>query len=69
MITANKTHMGYRPEVIERIATVSANICISVCLSEVTARIQECHILAGHIVSGYCERVLGRSAVHNSMEG
>lgn len=25
--------------------------------SVVTSRIQECHILAGHIVSGYCERV------------
>lgn len=25
--------------------------------STVTPRIQECHILAGHIVSGYCERV------------
>ncbi|MFI5094777.1 MAG: D-sedoheptulose 7-phosphate isomerase [Candidatus Acidiferrales bacterium] len=37
--------------------------------SEVAARIQECHILAGHIISGYCERVVhadeapvGRSA-------
>jgi D-sedoheptulose 7-phosphate isomerase len=26
--------------------------------SDVTARIQECHILAGHILSGYCENLL-----------
>jgi D-sedoheptulose 7-phosphate isomerase len=26
--------------------------------SDVTARIQECHILAGHVLSGYCEHFL-----------
>jgi len=45
-----------------------SDLCLCV-PSEVTARIQECHVLAGHIISGYCERVLGRSAVHTSMEG
>jgi D-sedoheptulose 7-phosphate isomerase len=44
-----------------------SDLCLRV-PSEVTARIQECHILAGHIISGYCERVLGQSAVHTSME-
>jgi D-sedoheptulose 7-phosphate isomerase len=45
-----------------------SDLCLCV-PSEATARIQECHILAGHVISGYCERVLGRSAVHISMEG
>ena len=26
--------------------------------SDVTAKIQECHILAGHVLSGYCEHFL-----------
>ena len=39
-----------------------SDLCLCV-PSEVTARIQECHILAGHIISGYCERVLGTSAM------
>jgi D-sedoheptulose 7-phosphate isomerase len=34
-----------------------ADLCLCV-PSDVTPRIQECHILAGHIVSGYCERAL-----------
>jgi len=33
------------------------DLCLCV-PSTVTARIQECHILAGHILSGHCERVL-----------
>jgi D-sedoheptulose 7-phosphate isomerase len=34
-----------------------ADLCLCV-PSDVTARIQECHILAGHVISGHCERVL-----------
>jgi D-sedoheptulose 7-phosphate isomerase len=37
--------------------------------SNVTARIQECHILPGHIVSGYCERVLTEQAAHAAGKG
>jgi len=36
-----------------------AGLCLCV-PSDVAARVQECHILAGHIVSGHCERVLGK---------
>ena len=32
-----------------------ADLCLCV-PSDATPRIQECHILAGHILSGYCER-------------
>jgi D-sedoheptulose 7-phosphate isomerase len=35
----------------------AVDLCLTV-PSTVTPRIQECHILAGHILSGYCERVL-----------
>jgi D-sedoheptulose 7-phosphate isomerase len=37
--------------------------------STVTPRIQECHILAGHIVSGYCERVLVEQAAKSVGRG
>jgi D-sedoheptulose 7-phosphate isomerase len=45
-----------------------ADICLCV-PSEVAARIQECHILAGHILSGYCERVLTEKAAHAAGKG
>jgi len=45
-----------------------AGLCLSV-PSDVTARIQECHILAGHIVSGYCERVLTEQAARAAVKG
>jgi len=47
-----------------------ASLCLCV-PSDVTGRIQECHILAGHIVSGYCERVLTEKAAQlaNVTEG
>lgn len=35
----------------------AVDLCLAV-PSAATPRIQECHILAGHIVSGYCERIL-----------
>jgi len=35
----------------------AVDLCLAV-PSAATSRIQECHILIGHIVSGYCERVL-----------
>jgi D-sedoheptulose 7-phosphate isomerase len=50
----------------ELVSLSDLTLCVP---SEVVARIQECHILAGHIVSGYCERVLFKSAVHAAMEG
>jgi D-sedoheptulose 7-phosphate isomerase len=34
--------------------------------SNVTARIQECHLLAGHIISGHCERVLAQRTVDSA---
>jgi D-sedoheptulose 7-phosphate isomerase len=37
------------------------DLCLCV-PAETTARIQECHILAGHILSEYCEQVLGKPA-------
>ena len=40
-----------------------ADMCLCV-PSEAVARIQECHILAGHILSGHCERI---SAVQAAM--
>jgi hypothetical protein len=39
----------------------AVDLCLAV-PSATTSRIQECHILAGHIVSGYCERVLTEKA-------
>jgi D-sedoheptulose 7-phosphate isomerase len=45
-----------------------SDVCLCV-PSAVTARIQECHILSGQIISGYCERMLGGSAVPISREG
>ncbi len=39
----------------------AVNLCLAV-PSAATSRIQEWHILAGHIVSGYCERVLTEQA-------
>jgi D-sedoheptulose 7-phosphate isomerase len=41
----------------------AVDLCLAV-PSAATSRIQECHILAGHIVSGYCERVLTEKAAH-----
>ena len=37
--------------------------------SAVTSNTQECHILAGHIVSGYCERVLKEKAAQAAGKG
>jgi D-sedoheptulose 7-phosphate isomerase len=37
--------------------------------SATTSRIQECHILAGHIVSGYCERVLAEQSAQLAGKG
>jgi D-sedoheptulose 7-phosphate isomerase len=45
-----------------------ADMCLCV-PSEVAARIQECHTLAGHILSGYCERVLTEKAAHAAGKG
>ena len=39
----------------------AVDLCLAV-PSAATSHIQECHILAGHIVSGYCERVLTEQA-------
>src|SRR5260370_14629306 len=46
----------------------AVDLCLAV-PSAVTSRIQECHILAGHIVSGYCERVLTEQAAHAAGKG
>jgi D-sedoheptulose 7-phosphate isomerase len=46
----------------------AVDICLAV-PSAATARIQECHILAGHIVSGYCERVLVEQAERAAGKG
>src|SRR6267142_1333233 len=46
----------------------AVNLCLAV-PSAATSRIQECHILAGHIVSGYCERVLTEQAVQAARKG
>jgi D-sedoheptulose 7-phosphate isomerase len=46
----------------------AVDLCLAV-PSSATSRIQECHILAGHIVSAHCERMLVRSAVQTSMGG
>jgi D-sedoheptulose 7-phosphate isomerase len=45
-----------------------ADLCLCV-PSEVAARIQECHILAGHIISGHCERVLTQQAACAGRKG
>ena len=45
-----------------------ADLCLCV-PSEVTARIQECHILAGHVISGYCERVLAKPSALMATRG
>jgi D-sedoheptulose 7-phosphate isomerase len=45
-----------------------AGMCLCV-PSDVTARIQECHILAGHILSGHCERTLAVQAVQAAGKG
>jgi D-sedoheptulose 7-phosphate isomerase len=45
-----------------------AGLCLCV-PSDVTARVQECHILAGHIVSGYCERVITEQAAQAARKG
>jgi D-sedoheptulose 7-phosphate isomerase len=45
-----------------------ADMCLCV-PSDVAARIQECHILAGHIVSGYCERVLTEKGAYAAEKG
>jgi D-sedoheptulose 7-phosphate isomerase len=45
-----------------------ADLCLCV-PSDVTARVQECHILAGHIVSGYCERVITEQAAQAARKG
>jgi len=46
----------------------AVNLCLAV-PSAATSRIQECHILAGHIVSGYCERVLTEQAAQAARKG
>jgi D-sedoheptulose 7-phosphate isomerase len=46
----------------------AVDLCLAV-PSAATSRIQECHILAGHIVSGYCERVLTEKAAHAAGKG
>lgn len=46
----------------------AVDLCLAV-PSASTSRIQECHILAGHIVSGYCERVLTEKAAHAAGKG
>jgi D-sedoheptulose 7-phosphate isomerase len=45
-----------------------AGMCLCV-PSEVAARIQECHILAGHILSGHCERILAVQAAQAAGKG
>jgi D-sedoheptulose 7-phosphate isomerase len=44
------------------------DICLAV-PSTATPRIQECHILAGHIISGYCERVITEQAAQAARKG
>lgn len=44
------------------------DLCLTV-PSTATPRIQECHILAGHIVSGYCERVLMEKVAKSAGRG
>ena len=46
----------------------AVDLCLAV-PSAATPRIQECHILAGHIVSGYCERVLVEQAAKSVGRG
>ena len=46
----------------------AVDLCLAV-PSAATPRIQECHILAGHIVSGYCERVLVEQAAKSAGRG
>jgi len=46
----------------------TVDLCLAV-PSTATPRIQECHILAGHIVSGYCERVLVEQAAKSVGRG
>jgi D-sedoheptulose 7-phosphate isomerase len=46
----------------------AVDLCLAV-PSAATSRIQECHILAGHIVSGYCERVLMQQAAKAARKG
>jgi len=46
----------------------AVDLCLAV-PSTATPRIQECHILAGHIVSGYCERVLVEQAAKSVGKG
>src|SRR5260370_8248729 len=51
---------------------VSLQRAVALCLavpSSSTSHIQECHILAGHIVSGYCERVLTEQAAQAAGKG
>jgi D-sedoheptulose 7-phosphate isomerase len=46
----------------------AVDLCLAV-PSTATPRIQECHILAGHIVSGYCEHVLVEQAAKSVGRG
>jgi len=46
----------------------AVDLCLTV-PSTATPRIQECHILAGHIVSGYCERVLIQKVAKSAGRG
>jgi D-sedoheptulose 7-phosphate isomerase len=46
----------------------AVDLCLAV-PSAATSRIQECHILAGHIVSGYCEQVLVERAAKAAGNG
>jgi D-sedoheptulose 7-phosphate isomerase len=46
----------------------AVDLCLAV-PSAATPRIQECHILAGHVVSGYCERVLVEQAAKSVGRG
>jgi D-sedoheptulose 7-phosphate isomerase len=46
----------------------AVDLCLAV-PSAATSHIQECHILAGHIVSGYCERVLTEQAAQAARKG
>jgi D-sedoheptulose 7-phosphate isomerase len=45
-----------------------AGLCLCV-PSDVAARIQECHILAGHILSGHCERAVAKQAAKAAGNG
>ncbi len=45
-----------------------AELCLFV-PSSVTARIQECHILAGHILSKHCENILAKGLSAQGLEG